>query len=357
MNILVALDSFKGTMSSETAGNIVKNAIVDKDKNNSVDVVVCADGGEGFSYAMKKACNGETLTAKCHDIYYRGIEGEIVTFGNTAVIDCACASGLQKRKQIMLSSSYGTGELIKFAVDRGYTDIILGLGGSGCCDGGMGALTALGAKFYDENHNLILKPKSSDMNYIFSADFSHCIKTINFTFACDVENTFHSKNGAAYVFAPQKGANETQVSQLDDGLKRINAFFKTDLSCVKGSGAAGGLCGGLYAVYGGSIVSGFDVLSHYSNLEEKIKNADIIITGEGKTDKQTLMGKLPFKIAELCKKNNKKCVLISGTVEDVNVGDVCLSLVDSSTSLETALSDSENVLYKKVQNSLELIMD
>lgn len=355
MNILIILDSFKGTMSSETAGNTVKKAICDNSENN-VDVIISADGGEGFSYAMKKACNGTSVSVKCHNIYYRDITADIVTFGDTAVIDCASASGLQIKKRVMLSSSYGTGELIAYATKHGYGNIILGLGGSGCCDGGMGALTALGAKFYDENQELMLKPKSNDMNFIFGTDFSKCIKPINFTFACDVDNPFCAENGAAYVFAAQKGANKTQIKELDEGLKRLNAFFKTDVSKIDGTGAAGGLCGGLYAVYGGKIVSGFDVLSEHSKLEDKIKSADIVITGEGKTDKQTLMGKLPFKVSQLCKKYNKKCVLISGTVDNVKIGDVILSLVDDSTSVDTAMTDSVNVLYKKVKNNLELIL-
>lgn len=355
MKILIVPDSFKGSLSAKDVCETIKKAITIKSEND-VYTLPLADGGEGFAECMIDICNGEKLHTKCHNIYGQEIDGSIVTFCDTAVIECATASGLLKRKNVMQSSSYGTGELIKFAVKRGFKSIILGLGGTGCNDGGIGAITALGGKFFDENFNVMKMPKSNDMNYIFGVDFKDCIKNINFTYACDVENEFFGKNGAAYVFAKQKGARQTDIEELDAGLQRLNAFFKNNVSKVKGAGAAGGICGGLYAIYGGSIKSGFDILAQYSNLEEKIKNADIIITGEGKTDKQTLMGKMPYKVSELCKKYNKKCVIISGSIEDVKIGDEMISLVDNETSLEQALACPKDVLYKKVEKSLEIIL-
>lgn len=355
MKILVVPDSYKGSMTSTEVANTIKNAI-ESNSECKVNALSLADGGEGFADAFERICNGERLYTKCHNIYGQEIDGYIVTFGDTAVIECATASGLLKRKNVMQSSSFGTGELIKFAVNKGYNNIILGLGGTGCCDGGIGALSALGGKFYDENWNIIQRPKSNDLNFIFGVDLKSCVKNINFTFACDVENEYFGKNGAAYVFAPQKGARQTDVIELDEGLQRINAFFKNDVSKIKGSGAAGGICGGLYSLYGGTIKSGFDILAEYSNLEEEIKNSDIVITGEGSTDKQTLMGKLPYKVFELCKKHNKKSVLISGSINDVKLCDEMISLVDDATSLEEAMANPTEVLSKKVQNNLEKIL-
>lgn len=354
MNILVVPDSFKGSMTSIEVANTIKNTI-ESNANCKVDTLPLADGGEGFADAFMEICNGEKLYTKCHNIYGQEIDGYIVTFGNTAVIECAIASGLLKRKNVMQSSSYGTGELIKFAVDKGFSNIILGLGGTGCCDGGIGALAALGGKFYDENWNIIARPKSNDLNFVFGVDLKGCVKNINFTFACDVENEYFGKNGAAYVFAPQKGARQTDVVELDEGLQRINAFFKNDISKVKGAGAAGGICGGLYSLYGGTIKSGFEILAEYSNLEEKIKNADVVITGEGKTDNQTLMGKLPFKVYELCKKYNKKSVLISGSVEDVKLCDEMISIVNEETTIDDAMSNPIEALAKNIKNNLEKI--
>lgn len=355
MNILIVPDSYKGTLTSVEVAKTIKS-VIEKSSDCKVIALPFADGGEGFSDAMESICNGKRLYTKCHDIYGKEIDGYITVFDKTAVVECAVASGLQQRKNVMQSTSYGTGELIRFAVENGYNNIILGLGGTGCCDGGIGALSALGVRLYDENQNIMKMPKSNDMNYIFGISTKDKVKDINFTFACDVENEFYGKNGAAYIFAPQKGARKTDVEELDAGLQRLNAFFKTDVSKVKGAGAAGGICGGLYSVFGGKIKSGFDILSEYSNLEEKIANADIVISGEGKTDEQTLMGKLPYKISELCKKHSKKCVVISGSADDVKIGDLLLTLVDKNTTLEEALAHPAEVLAKKVENNLEIIL-
>lgn len=355
MKILIVPDSYKGTLSSNEVADTIKS-VLEKASDCDAKAIPFADGGEGFCNAVKLICKGDVLYTKCHDIYGKEIDGYIVTFGNTAVIECAVASGLQKRKNVMQSSSYGTGELIRFAAENDYKSIIIGLGGTGCCDGGIGALSALGVRFYDENQNIMKMPKSNDMNFVFGMSTKDKVNDISFTFASDVENEFFGKNGAAYVFAPQKGARKTDVEKLDQGLQRLNAFFKTDVSKLKGAGAAGGICGGLYSVYGGEIKSGFDILSELCNLESEIEAADIVITGEGKTDEQTMMGKLPYKISELCKKHGKKCVVISGSADNVKIGDEMITLVDDKTTLEEALEHPIEVLSEKVQNNLEIIL-
>lgn len=353
MKVLIIPDSFKGSLTSKEACDCIAEGIQKSNQNVEVEAIPFSDGGEGFADCMQEICKGKKLYTKCHNIYNQEIDGYIIAFGNTAVIETATASGLLKRKQVMQASSYGTGELIKFAKEQGYSNIILGLGGSGSCDGGAGALAGLGAKFYDENWDIIARPKSNDLNYIFGVSFKDIVKDINFTFACDVDNVYFGKNGASYVFAPQKGARQTDVVELDDGLKRLNAFFKNDVSTLKSAGSAGGLCGGLYAVYGGKIMSGFDILSEYAELESKIMNADIIVTGEGKTDKQTLMGKLPFKINELAKKHGKKCVIISGKIDDIKLGDKMISLVDDETSVEDAMANAKQILVEKAKYVLQ----
>lgn len=349
MKILIIPDSFKGSLTSKEVCDCIKNGILAENPDAEIDCVPFSDGGEGFADCMMQICEGKKLHTKCHNIYNQEIDGSIVAFNDTAVIECATASGLLKRKQVMQASSYGTGELIKFAKEQGYSNIILGLGGSGSCDGGAGALAGLGAKFYDENWDIIARPKSNDLNFIFGVSFKDIIKDINITFACDVDNEYYGKNGAAYVFAPQKGARQTDVVELDEGLQRLNAFFKNDISNLKGAGAAGGICGGLYAVYSGKIESGFDILSRYAGLNEKIQSADIIVTGEGKTDKQTLMGKLPYKINELAKKHSKKSVLISGSIEDIKLCDKMISLVDNNTNVDDAINNAKQILTEKAK--------
>ena len=353
MNILIIPDSFKGSLTSHQVCLAIKEGIESTNDNCNIDYIPFSDGGEGFAKCFCHISGGEIINLKCHDIYGREIDGYFVGFGDTAVIESAVASGLQQRKNIMQASSYGTGELIKSAFDMGYKNIILGLGGSGCCDGAMGALSALGVTFYDEIFEPIFKPKAIDMNNVFGVSFKNAIKGINITFACDVENEYFGKNGAAYVFAPQKGARKTDVVELDEGLQRLNAFFNNDISTVKGGGAAGGICGGLFAVFGGEIKSGFDILCEYANLEEKIKNADLVITGEGKTDYQTLMGKLPYKICNIAKKHGKKTVVISGAIDGVTLGDKMISLVDENTDTQTAIENAKQILVEKSKSILQ----
>ena len=201
MKILIAPDSFKGTLTALEVADIISRAI---GNNAECECLPLSDGGEGFCDSVYRACGGEMKTVLCHDIYYNEIKAPVLFLDKTAVIESAAASGLQAKKRVMLSSSYGTGELIKFAAEQGYNDIILGLGGTGCSDGGLGALSALGVRFYDENQNVMQKPKSNDMNFVFGMSVRDCVKNINLTYACDVENTYFGKNGAAFVFAPQK---------------------------------------------------------------------------------------------------------------------------------------------------------
>lgn len=346
MKVLIVPDSFKGTLTSDEVCSAIKEGILSQ-YNAEITALPFADGGEGFAKCLSNACNGNILYSKCSDLYGNPMKGHYYTYGETAVIECATASGIKQNNDVMNASSYGTGELIKSAVLKGFSNIILGLGGSGCNDGGTGALAALGVKFKDIYGEIISYPRGKDLEKIHHIDLADTVKDINFTYACDVNNVYFGKNGASYVFAKQKGASDEDILHLDSGLKNVNSLLPKDVSKIEGTGAAGGLCGGLYSVYGGIIKSGFDILAQAYDLEEKIKNSDIVITGEGKTDKQTLMGKLPFKIAELAKKYDKKCVIISGIIEGVKLGDNMVSLVDEKTTAEYAMANPYTTLVHK----------
>lgn len=352
MKVLIVPDSFKGTLTSDEVCNAIREGILSQNKAE-ITCLPFADGGEGFAKCLSNACNGNILYSQCSDLYGNPMKGHYYTYKDTAVIECATASGIKPNNDVMNASSYGTGELIKSAVSTGFSNIILGLGGSGCNDGGTGALTALGTKFKDIYGEIISCPRGRDLELIHEIDLTGIVKDINFIYACDVNNVYYGKNGASYVFARQKGASDKNIVQLDNGLKNINSLLPRDVSKVKGSGAAGGLCGGLYGVYGGTIMSGFDILAQAYKLEEKIKNSDIVITGEGKTDKQTLMGKLPFKIAKLAKKYDKKCVIISGIIEGVKIGDKMFSLVDDKITPEYAMANPYATLVHKSKNILQ----
>ena len=346
MKMLIVPDSFKGSLTSKQVCECIANGILST-TDADITAIPFADGGEGFAECLSNSCNGNILYSTCSDIYGKIKKGRIFTYYDSAVIEVAEASGLQKKRDVMNATSYGTGELIKAAYDKGFRNIILGLGGSGCCDGGAGALSALGAVFRDMDGEPIDYPSGKDLINIYGAGFTKIVKGLHFTFACDVDNTLFGKNGAAFVFAKQKGARDGDIELLDEGLKMLNAFLPHDTSGVRGGGAAGGICAGLYSVYGGEIKSGFDILCDAYNLENKIKQADIVITGEGKTDRQTLMGKLPYRIAQLAKKHGKKCIVISGSIEGVSIGDKMISLVDESTTAEEAIANAEKTLTEK----------
>lgn len=354
MKILIVPDSFKGTLTSKEVCSAISKGIKSC-SNHEITCLPFADGGEGFAQCLSDICNGNILYSMCSDLYGNNMKGHFFTYGNTAVIECATASGIQPDNNVMKASSYGTGELIKSAVYSGFNNIVLGLGGSGCCDAGAGALAALGAEFSNIYREIITYPKGENIGEISSINVENIVKGINFTFACDVKNVLYGKNGAAYVFAKQKGADDSGVKSLDFGLRNICALLPRDVSKTEGTGAAGGLCAGLYAVYGGKIRSGFDILADACKLDEKIKLCDIVITGEGKTDRQTLMGKLPYKIAEKAKKFDKKCIVISGIIDNVKLGDKMLSLVDKDTTPEYAMQNAYKTLVLKSKKILQLV--
>ncbi|MGN1124043.1 MAG: glycerate kinase, partial [Eubacterium sp.] len=217
MKILIVPDSFKGSLTSAEVCDCIKKGI-ESTIDAEISCIPFSDGGEGFGECLCNMCNGNILYTHCSDIYGRQKKIAIYTYNETAVIESAQTSGLQKKKDVMNASSYGTGEAVKFAVSKGFSNIILGLGGSGCCDGGAGALTALGAVFKNTDMEEIVFPTGKDTENIFGASFRNIVKGINFTYACDVDNPYFGKNGAAYVFAPQKGADKNDVLHLDNGL-------------------------------------------------------------------------------------------------------------------------------------------
>lgn len=356
MKILIAPDSFKGSLSAGEVCKIISESLNETDGVETISLPL-SDGGEGFGKCCCDCCNGDIIYDRFFDIYGNTISAPVYFCNDTAVIECASACFLQEKRSVMDASSFGTGQQILFAYEKGSRKFIIGLGGSGMCDGGTGALAALGAIFYDDKNKVIPFPTGKDLSNISKIEYSDKIKRIadecSFTYACDVENPYYGSNGAAYIFAPQKGANEKQVEELDQGLRNVAGLFNKNISTIPGSGAAGGLCGGLLAVLGGKTESGFDIIAKLADLEEQIKSADIVVTGEGKTDYQTLMGKLPFKVAELAKKHNKRCVLISGDSDSTVIGDKQITLTDENTTVEDAVKNCRKLLFAKAKYILQ----
>lgn len=327
MKIVVACDSFKGCLSAKKVCAAIKSGILLENPSAEVVLLPMSDGGEGFSQCFYDNCGGDIIETTVSNPIMQDTKAEYVMLPyKTSVIETAAASGIMTLDKNKLSplktTTYGTGELIADAVKRGAKHIILGLGGSATNDGGMGVLSALGVRFYNENREVLFPNGdfSRRVGTLELTDSFYRYKDIKFTLACDVQNPYYGKNGAAYVFAAQKGADSDMIIKLDRGLENLARVFKeyngVDLQSVKGAGAAGGLCGGMYAMLDCKIESGFETLCTAINFEEKIKDADLIITGEGKTDIQTAFGKLPKRVADKAGRQNIDCILISGDISD-----------------------------------------
>lgn len=333
MKILVVPDKFKGCLSSLEAASLIGEAF--QKAGHEVITSPLADGGEGTVDAVLAATGGVKRNLMVEDPLGRNINSfwGLTTAGlspdqssgdclQTAVIEMAAASGLyllaKSEQNPMKTSTFGTGQLIKAALDEKVARITIGVGGSATNDGGMGAAAALGARFFDSG-NQLLKPIGENLIKVRDYDLSGLDERITgteITVATDVGNLFYGPEGAAFVYGPQKGASEEQVKELDDGLKNLASIVKQkrglDLQAIKGSGAAGGLAGGLVAFLGAKITPGTQFIIELLKLEEKVREADLVVTGEGKIDEQTLYGKAPSGVINLAKKHNKKIVLICG---------------------------------------------
>ena len=326
MRILLCPDSFKGCLSSEQVCAALAAGVHDAQPDAEVLQAPLSDGGEGFAVSAAAVTHGALHACTAQDAYFHKRQAHFAVSpdGTTAYIETAQAAGLQGIDENCLrtknATTYGVGELIAAAADAGCTQIVVGLGGSATTDGGMGALSALGVSFLDAGGNR-LAPIGANMARVCAIQtlplFETC-RVLRFTYACDVQNPFYGESGAAFVFAPQKGAPPDEIQMLDAGLRQLAGVYLTafgrDIRKKPAMGAAGGLCGGLYAAFGGEVQSGFSILAKSCGLSAKIASADLVITGEGRTDEQTAYGKLPARVCALAKEQGTPCALISGAI-------------------------------------------
>lgn len=367
MKIVIAMDSFKGSLTAPQACEAVRRGFAAAGVT-SAHLIPMADGGEGTAECLASACNGQLIRESVPALF--GVEKScayaLIDDGDTAVIETAMAAGIAdlrpEERDVLRASTYGVGVQIRNAVARGCKKIIVGLGGSATTDGALGALQALGVAFYDNEDRLLpLGAGGGMLQKIVRADASEMISCpAQIVYACDVTNPLYGERGAAYVYGPQKGADPETVEFLDRGLRNFARVladcFGRDISLVPGSGAAGGLCGGLLCALGGTVQSGFDILSASAGLEAKIANADLVITGEGKTDRQTAFGKLPCKVGELGKKHGVPVICLSGSVDRSSSelyehGVTALfDTVPAPRTLEQVMSDAEASLLFTAQN-------
>ncbi len=312
MKAILAIDSFKGSCTAYEAGEAVRRGILRADPSAVVDNVPVADGGEGTVEAIIGSNNGEWRACQV-----TGPLGEKVSSGygvmrnDTAVIEMSLASGLllipQSRLNPLVTTTYGTGELIKHALDAGYRKILIGLGGSGTNDGGAGMAQALGVSFKDINGNE-LNFGGAELIRLHTIDTSHIdprLKECTITCAVDVKNPLCGKNGAAAVYGPQKGAQPEMVQVLDHALahyaKLIDEQCGIHVIDMPGAGSAGGLGAGLYVFLNAVFQPGIEAVLDIVGFDDRLKDADFVITGEGRLDEQTVNGKVPVGVARRAK--------------------------------------------------------
>ncbi len=328
MKIVVSIDSFKGSLSSLQAGNAVKDAILRLNNNANVIVKPLADGGEGTVDALASGCDSQIieLTVKGPLLKPTNAKYCILNDTNTAVIEMATASGITliscEQRNPLNTTTYGVGEVIKDAIKRGCRRFIIGIGGSATNDGGAGMLSALGYEFLDKNNNPIeLGAKGLKDLYIIKNDnVIPELKECSFNIACDVNNPLCGKNGCSAIFGPQKGATPQMIEDMDTWLENYAEIAKTVSDKADkdyaGAGAAGGLGFAFLSFTNAVLKSGIELVLQETNIENDIKTADIVVTGEGRLDSQTVMGKAPIGVATLAKKHGKKVIAFSGCVTD-----------------------------------------
>ncbi len=362
MKITVAIDSFKGSLSSLRAGEAVKEAALALSQENEVFVRPIADGGEGTVEALSVGMGGKTVSARVTGPLFEPVDAvyAILPDGVTAVIEMAAAAGItlveKERLNPLLTTTYGVGELIKDAISRGCRRFIVGIGGSATNDGGVGMLAALGFDFLDEKGAPIaytgggLASLASISNENVLPTLSEC----SFRVACDVKNPLCGKNGCSVIFAPQKGATPEMIKEMDASLSHYARLAKTVLKradeSYPGVGAAGGLGFAFHAFLGASLSSGIGIILEETRLEEYIEKSDLVITGEGRLDSQTVMGKAPVGVAAIAKKHGKPVLAFSGcAARDADVCNECgidafFPIPQGACSLAEAM-DEENAFF------------
>lgn len=360
MKILIVCDKFKGSLDAATVCKSIAVGIKANNKNKGIHCIIqpVADGGDGTLAILQSLLKLDTITVETIDPLNRKIKANYLSDGSTAYIELAFASGMvhltKGELNVLKTTTVGTGLLLKHALQNKHKQIVLSLGGSCTNDVGLGIAHTLGFQFLNNNRQSII-PCGGNL---------HSIKKINkpknpveakFRILCDVDNPLYGINGAAHVFAKQKGATQKEILQLDDSMQQLSKLLENhrgkSISTLKGGGAAGGIAAGLYALLNDVIIgNGFDYLSQLIDLENVIANSDLVITGEGKLDLQSLGGKVVGKIASICKKHNILLIAITGSnalsqpeMEAAYISEV-YAIMDYAKSLEDAIENGEKYI-------------
>lgn len=328
LSFLIVPDSFKDCMDAEQVGECLEKGVKKVFPKASTMVIPMADGGEGTVNSIVKACKGNILNCEVLDPLGRPSVGFIgvIDDGETAIIEMAAASGIEKlslhERNPWITSTFGTGQLIKKALDIGCRKIVIGIGGSATNDGGIGMAKALGAQFLNKDNNEIGEGGGaiSDLYLIDVSNIDKRLLNVEIIAATDVVSPLTGPQGAACVFSPQKGADKAMVTLLDANMNhlanKVREYINIDVNNMPGAGAAGGLGAGLVAFTGASLKPGLKTIVELTGLEKQIKEHTVIFTAEGKVDNQTSSGKTPVGIARIAKKYKKPVFVFGGSVTD-----------------------------------------
>lgn len=367
MRIIVAPNAFKGSLSATEAAEAMKRGVLAAAHEAEVLCVPVADGGDGLTEVMARALSGTLVqvTVKGPRMGEQGAHFCLAAGRDFAIVEMARASGLalipEELRDPTQTTTYGTGELIRAALDAGVRRIVVGLGGSATCDGGIGMASALGYRFLDR-HGQVLIPVGGSLPLVEKIDASGLdsrLTEATIEGICDVNNPLTGKNGASWVYSPQKGATPEQVKMLDDGLDNLAAVIERDLGkdirLMPGAGAAGGLGGGLHAFLGAELKKGIDVVIDLVGLKDKIHGADLVLTAEGQIDFQTGYDKAPAGVARAARDAGVPCIAVCGSVGDridelYEIGITAVfSLCRGPQSLDSAMRNGASLLAQAVE--------
>lgn len=373
LRIVIAPDSYKGSLSAVEVAESMERGIRKVFPDAQISKIPIADGGEGTVAALTASTGGRTLSAIVKDPLGRSIPAEwgILGDGRTAVIETAAASGLnlvpKDRRDPRIASSFGTGLLIKAALDAGLRKIIIGLGGSAVNDGGAGMITALGAVFRDKSGDE-LTPGGAALINLSEMDLSQLdpgLKDAEITAACDVDNSLCGPRGASAIYGPQKGATPEIVNELDAALSHYAGIAAKatgkNVSELPGSGAAGGLGAGLMLFTNAVLRPGIDIVIEATDLIRIIQEADLVLTGEGNTDFQTAFGKAPMGVARIAKKQGKPVICLSGGLgaganELLELGiDALMSIANGAMTLDQCMESADRLIEGAAERLARLI--
>lgn len=362
MKLLFASDSFKGTITSTESAAMLEKSAREVFGTAECTSIPVADGGEGTTDAVIAACNGKKISVTVHGPLMESVQAYYGDLGNqSAVMEMAVASGLPmvppEKRNPLNTTTYGTGELLKDALAKGFTDISIAIGGSATNDGGMGCIRALGVRFLDEAGNE-LEGKGSDLEKVRTIDTSGLderVKKVRFTVMCDVTNPLCGKDGATYTFGKQKGATPEIQERLEKGMQNyrdvIIKTFGINPDEIAGSGAAGGLGAALLVFLKAKLKSGIETVLDLTKFDEALQGVDLVVTGEGRTDWQSCFGKVVQGVGDRCKNRGVPAVALVGSMGEganqIFEHGICsmLPTVTDTITLEEALAKSKEAYY------------